>query len=228
MNKRRVVITGMGTVNPLGNTSAESWAAVMAGTCGIAPITHFDTENHKVKVAGELKAFDPLVAVEKRDLRKMDPFCQYALVAAQEAMTQSGITMDEEDPLRCGVMVGSGIGGLGTIEANQDRGHAKGFDRVSPFFIPMSIVNMAAGHIAIAYGFKGMCSCTVTACASSNNAIGDSFRQIRDGYLDVALTGGAEAHRWSRSQHHPPGYRRLYQHESFDHQHRPRPGIHPL
>ncbi len=193
-NKQRVVITGMGTVNPIGNTTAESWRAAKAGVNGIAPITLFDTSGQQVKLAGEVKGLDIPAHIPKKDARKMDRFTQLAIVAAQEAMAESGLDMEKEaDPTRCGVMVASGIGGLKTIGEQQDRGHAKGFDRVSPFFVPMSIINMAAGQIAIAYGLKGMCSAVVTACASSNNAIGDSFHHIRDGYADVMVCGGAES-----------------------------------
>lgn len=190
---RRVVITGMGTVNPIGNSVAESWEAAKAGTCGIGPITLFDTENHQVKIAGEVKGLDINAHIPKKESRKMDRFTQLAMIAAAEAMENSGLDMEKEHASRCGVMVASGIGGLGTIAEQEDRGVAKGFDRVSPFFVPMSIINMAAGQIAIAYGLKGMCSSVVTACASANNAIGDSFRQIRDGYIDVMVTGGTES-----------------------------------
>ncbi len=191
--KRKVVITGMGAVTPIGNTAAESWAAARQGVCGIAPITHYDTSAQKAKLAGEVKDLDPSAWLDKREMRKMDRVTQLAMVAAAQAMADSGLDMDAEDPTRCGVIVSSGIGGLATIESEHSRGLEKGFDRVSPHFIPMVITNMSAGHIAIRYGFKGMCSCPVTACASGSNAIGDSFRQIRDGYADVMLCGGTEA-----------------------------------
>lgn len=191
--KRRVVITGLGAVTPLGNTVSDSWDAARQGRCGIAPITLFDPCNHKVKIAGEVKALDIGAHLDKKESRKMDRFTQLAMIAAGEAMTDSGLDMECEDAYRCGVLVSSGIGGLHTIAAEHTRGEQKGFDRVSPFFVPMSITNMAAGHIAIGYGFKGMCSCVVTACAGGSNAIGDAMRQIRDGYLDVVLCGGAEA-----------------------------------
>ncbi len=191
--KRKVVITGMGTVTPIGNTAADSWAAARQGVCGIAPITHYDTSAQKAKLAGEVKDLDPSLWVDKREMRKMDRVTQLAMVAAAQAMEDSGLNMENEDAARCGVIVSSGIGGLSTIESEHSRGLEKGFDRVSPHFIPMVITNMSAGHIAIRYGFKGMCSCPVTACASGSNAIGDAFRQIRDGYADVMLCGGTEA-----------------------------------
>ena len=191
--KRKVVITGMGAVTPIGNTAADSWAAARQGVCGIAPITHYDTSAQKAKLAGEVKDLDPSLWVDKREMRKMDRVTQLAMVAAAQAMADSGLNMENEDAARCGVIVSSGIGGLSTIESEHSRGLEKGFDRVSPHFIPMVITNMSAGHIAIRYGFKGMCSCPVTACASGSNAIGDAFRQIRDGYADVMLCGGTEA-----------------------------------
>ena len=191
--KRKVVITGMGAVTPIGNTAADSWAAARQGVCGIAPITHYDTSAQKAKLAGEVKDLDPSLWVDKREMRKMDRVTQLAMVAAAQAMADSGLNMENEDTARCGVIVSSGIGGLSTIESEHSRGLEKGFDRVSPHFIPMVITNMSAGHIAIRYGFKGMCSCPVTACASGSNAIGDAFRQIRDGYADVMLCGGTEA-----------------------------------
>ena len=191
--KRKVVITGMGAVTPIGNTAADSWAAARQGVCGIAPITHYDTSAQKAKLAGEVKDLDPSLWVDKREMRKMDRVTQLAMVAAAQAMADSGLNMEAEDAARCGVIVSSGIGGLSTIESEHSRGLEKGFDRVSPHFIPMVITNMSAGHIAIRYGFKGMCSCPVTACASGSNAIGDAFRQIRDGYADVMLCGGTEA-----------------------------------
>lgn len=193
MTKRRVVITGLGAVTPLGNTAADSWSAARAGVCGIGPITLFDPVNHKVKIAGEVKDLDMKAFIPKKEIKRMDRCTQLAVIAAQGAMADSGLNMASEDATRCAVIIGSGIGGLRTTELQEDRGQEKGFDRVSPFFIPMAIANIAPGQIAIAHGFKGMCSCIVTACASSNNAIGDAFRHIRDGYAEVVLTGGAES-----------------------------------
>lgn len=193
MSKRRVVITGVGAVTPLGNTAEATFAAAEAGTCGIAPIAGFDTSNHKVKLAGEVKGLAVEELLGKRESKRMDRFTQFALIAAAEAIKDSGLDLDSEDRSRIGVDVSSGIGGLGTIESEHSKGVEKGFDRVSPHFIPMAISNMAAGHIAIAHGLQGMCTCPVTACAGGTNAVGDGFRQIRDGYADMMICGGAEA-----------------------------------
>ena len=190
---RRVVVTGLGAITPIGNNVEELWNSVVNGVCGIAPITNYDTTDRKVTLAGEVKNFNPETVLEKAELRKMDKYTVFALTAAKEAMEDSLLDISKEDSLRCGVIFSSGIGGLGTIQTECERGNAKGFDRVSPHFIPMAISNMAAGHIAIKYGFHGMCSCVVTACAGASNAIGDAFRQIRDGYLDICMCGGSEA-----------------------------------
>ena len=193
MEKRRVVITGMGAVTPLGLTVEESWLAVRAGTCGIAPITLYDTSGMKAKLAGEVKGFEPADYMEKREARKMDRFAQFALAAAGEAVAQSGLEFSAEDPYRCGLIVSCGIGGLTTMQHECAKGEAKGYDRISPFFIPMAIGNMAAAQIAIKYGITGMATCPTTACAGGTNAVGDALRQVRDGYADVVLCGGAEA-----------------------------------
>ncbi|MBS4784573.1 MAG: beta-ketoacyl-ACP synthase II [Clostridiales bacterium] len=191
--KRRVVITGMGAVSPIGNTVEELWESVQAGRCGIGPITHFDTSAHKVKLAGEVKDLDFDRYLDKRDRRRMDLFTQYAMVAAVQAWEDSGLTPESIDPDRFGVVISSGIGGINTIETEYERGREKGFDRVSPFFVPMDISNLAAGNVAIRLGAKGMCTCVVTACAGGSNAIGDAFRMVRDGYLELAAAGGTEA-----------------------------------
>lgn len=193
MEKRRVVISGLGAVTPIGHTAQESFKQAAAGVCGIAPITLFDTSAHKVKLAAEIKGLDAAAILGKREVRRMDRFTQFALIAAAEAVDDSGLDLSAEDSARIGVNVSSGIGGLGTIESEHTRGEQSGFDRVSPHFIPMSICNMAAGHIAIAYGLHGVCTCPVTACAGGTMAVGDAFRQIRDGYADIMLCGGAEA-----------------------------------
>ncbi len=193
MKKRIVVITGVGAVTPLGNTVQESFAAALQGECGIAPITAYDTSAQRVKLAAEVKNLDIEAKLGRREAKRMDRFTQLALIAAAEAMADSGLNMDEVDRSRIGVLVSSGIGGLSTIAAEHSKGLDKGFDRISAHFIPMSISNMAAGHIAIAHGLQGMCSCPVTACAGGSNAVGDAFRQIRDGYADMMLCGGAEA-----------------------------------
>ncbi len=189
---RRVVITGMGTVNPVGNSVEETWDGVKKGKCGIGPITHFDTTDLKVKLAGEVRNFVASELLDPKEARRMDVYCQYACAAAKEAMTDSGIDMGKENADRFGCIVSSGIGGLSTIATEHGKGEEKGYSKISPYFIPMAISNMAAGQIAIMYGLKGMCTSVVTACASSNNAIGDSFHRIRDGYEDVMVCGGAE------------------------------------
>ena len=191
--KRRVVITGLGTVNPTGNTVAESWAAIKDGRCAVEPITAFDTADFKVKLAAEVKNFDPAERIDKREARKMARFTQFAVAAAEEAIGDSGLTLEEIDRTRFGVILSSGIGGLPTIEEEHTRGQQRGFEKVSPYFVPMSIGNMAAGQIAIRFGLQGMCSCPTTACAGGTNAIGDAFHRIRDGYEDRMLCGGSES-----------------------------------
>ncbi len=190
---RKVVITGLGAVTPVGNHVPEMWEALQQGVCGIGPITHYDTTGRKVSLAGEVRDFDAESVADKSELRKLDRFVQFALASSAEAMQDSALNPEQEDLSRCGVLFSSGIGGLETIQRECEKGVEKGFDRISPHFVPMSIINMAAGQIAIRYGFHGMCSSVVTACASASNAIGDAFRQIRDGYLDVCLCGGSEA-----------------------------------
>ena len=193
MEKRRVVVTGLGAVTPIGNTAPESWAGAREGRCGIGPITQFDASGFKVKLAGEVKGLVVEDHIDKREAKKMARFAQLAMIASDEAFADSGLNMENEDPARCGVLISSGIGGLGTIEAEHSRGLEKGFERVSPFFIPMAISNMAAGQVAIRHGLKGMCSCVVTACAGGSNAVGDAFHYIRDGYAEVMVCGGAES-----------------------------------
>ena len=191
--KRRVVITGMGTINPLGNNVADAWKSVRENACGIGPITRFDTTDFPVKLAGEVKGFNPDDTIGKKEAKRMDRFTQLAVAAAVEAVEDSKISFENEDTNRCGVIVSSGIGGLSTIEEEHAKGMEKGFARVSPFFIPMAISNMSAGQIALRFGLHGMCTCVVTACASGNNAIGDAFRHVRDGYADVMVCGGSES-----------------------------------
>lgn len=198
MNKRRVVVTGLGAVTPLGNTAAESWAAVRAGVCGIAPITRFDTTGFKVKLAGEVKNLNIEDKLDKREAKKMARFTQLAMIAAGEAVANAGLTdclenAETPEAASVGVIISSGIGGLPTIEEEHARGQQRGFERVSPFFVPMSICNMAAAQVAIRYGLKGICTCPVTACAGGSNAVGDAFHRIRDGYEQVMLCGGAES-----------------------------------
>lgn len=191
--KRRVVVTGMGALTPIGNTVAESWNAAKEGKCGIGPITLYDPSNQLVKIAGEVKNLNIDDYISPKESRKMDRYTQLALIAAAEAFSDSALNIEEEDPSRCGVLVSSGIGGIGTLQAECLKGSQRGFDRISPYFVPMVITNMAAGEIAIRYGFKGYASSVVTACAGGTNAVGDAFRQIRDGYAEVMLAGGAEA-----------------------------------
>ncbi|MGN0984624.1 MAG: beta-ketoacyl-ACP synthase II [Gemmiger sp.] len=192
-NKRRVVVTGLGTVNPIGNSIAESWQAARQGVCGIGPITAFATDDFKVKLAGEVKNFTPEPVIDKREARKMARFTQFAVAAAAEAWADSGLNGETQDMARVGVAISSGIGSLPTIEAEHTRGNQRGFEKVSPYFVPMSIANMAAAQVAIRLGAKGMCTCPVTACAGGSNAVGDAFHRIRDGYEDVMLCGGAES-----------------------------------
>lgn len=193
MTKRRVVVTGIGTINPIGHNVEETWKSIEEGKCGIAPISLFDTKGMKVTLAGEVKDFDITKYIDKKEAKKMDRFIQMGMIASHEAMLDSGLDINNIDSHRFGVIVSSGIGGLGSIEKNYQTGEKRGFDRVSPFFIPMTISNLAAGHIAIAYHAQGLCTCPVTACAGGTNAIGDAFRNIRDGYQDVMIAGGCEA-----------------------------------
>ena len=190
---RKVVVTGIGMVTPVGNSTEETWKSVKEGKCGIAPITLYDTTDRKVKLAGEVKNYDPSQTIDPKELRKMDRFVQFAMTAASEAVQSSGLDFEKEDTDRIGVILSSGIGGLSTIQSETVKGNERGYDKVSPYFIPQIISNMAAGQVAIKYGLNGMCSCVVTACAGGTNAVGDAFHRIRDGYEDVMLTGGAEA-----------------------------------
>ncbi len=191
MNKR-VVITGMGAVTPIGNNTADFWASLKSGRSGIDFIKAFDAKESKVKVSAEadINLEDYIKAA---DLRKMDRFTALGVIAADECLKDSGIISNNADMNRCGVIVSAGIGGLPVTEREYSRGMEKGFDRVSPFYIPMTIINMAAGRIAINSGFKGHCSATVTACAGGNNALGDAMRMIRHGYADVMMAGGTES-----------------------------------
>lgn len=191
--KRRVVITGLGAVTPLGLNMEDTWTAIRRGECGIGPITRYDASAQKVHLAAEVKGFDPEALLGRTEARRMGRFTQFAMAAAREAVAHSGLVREELDLDRCGVVVSSGIGGQAITEAEHSRGLEKGFDRVSPFYIPTAISNMAAGQIAIDQGFRGMCTCPVTACAGGSNAVGDAFHYIRDGYAEVMLCGGTEA-----------------------------------
>lgn len=189
---RRVVVTGLGIVSPIGNDVPTFWGNIKNGICGIGPITKFDTTDYKVKVAGEVRDFDPKQYMEKMDILHSDIYTQFAIAAADQAVTESKIigTVDEE---RIGVYIGTGIGGIATFMTEHQKLLEKGPRRVSPFFIPMMIANMASGMIAMRYKCKGAAMPAVTACASGNNAIGEAMRLIRHGYADAMIAGGAEA-----------------------------------
>lgn len=191
--KRRVVITGTGVVSSLGMGAEEFWNSIKEGKSGITKVSKFDTTDFPTKVAAEIKDFDPSKYIDKKEAKRMDPFTQYALTAAKMAVEMSGIDFEKEDKFRAGVIVGSGIGGIETLVDQYNTMISKGPGRVSPFFIPMMIANMAAGRIAIEYGIQGFNECVITACATSNNAIGDAFKVIQRGEADIMITGGAEA-----------------------------------
>jgi 3-oxoacyl-[acyl-carrier-protein] synthase II len=191
--KRRVVVTGIGAVTPLGNTAEETWSAVKAGKSGVGPLTRVDAEKFPAKVAAEVKDFDIEQYVERKEARKMDRFTHYALAASLMAHKDSGLEINEENAHRVGVWIGSGIGGMETYEQQFLTFQERGTRRVSPFFIPMLIPDMASGQVSIYLGAKGPNSCSVTACASGTNSIGDAFKVIERGDADVMVTGGAEA-----------------------------------
>jgi len=191
--KKRVVITGMGCVTPLGNSVESFWENTKAGKCGIDKITHFDTEDFQVKLAGEVRDFDPSLYMDKKEARRMDLYSQYAVAAAKMAVDDSKLNLDSIVKERFGVIVGSGIGGIGTIEKEHEKMLQKGPRRVSPLLIPMIISNMAAGNIAIQFGARGICSTVVTACATGSHAIGEAFNTIQRGRADIIIAGGAEA-----------------------------------
>ena len=191
--KRRVVITGLGAITPIGNTAEEFWNGIKEGKCGIDEITHFDTTDFKVKLAAEVKGYNPEDHFDRRTAKRMDKFSQYAIVAAREAWADSKLDKEKENMERIGVILGSGIGGLETMQGDIANLIQKGPDRVSPMFIPMSICNMAAGNVAIDLGIKGESISMVTACASGTHCIGESFRMVKNGYQDVVLAGGTEA-----------------------------------
>jgi 3-oxoacyl-[acyl-carrier-protein] synthase II len=190
---RRVVITGLGAVTPLGLDVEETWAALCAGRSGIGPITRFDTADFPVTIAGEVKGFDPARYIDKKEVKKMDTFIHYALAAGQMASADSGVRVDAAGAERVGVYIGSGIGGLQAIEEWHTVLQEKGPKRITPFFIPMSIINMASGQLAILLGARGPNSAAVTACATGNHCIGDAFRLIQRGDADVMIAGGTEA-----------------------------------
>ena len=190
---RRVVVTGVGAVTPVGNTAEEFWAALLQGKSGIGPITRFDAGPLPTKIAGEVKGFDSLRFIDKKDDRKLDPFLKYAIACAAMAVEDAGLNVERVDRTRFGVLVGSGIGGITTLLETHKVLLEKGPDRVSPFFIPMLIINMASGLISMRFGAKGPNSSIVTACATGNHAIGDAMKIIQRNDADVMIAGGSEA-----------------------------------
>ena len=190
---RRVVVTGVGLVSSLGIGTEVNWNALCAGDSGIASITRFDTTDHSVRIAGEVKGFDPLQFVAKKDVKKMDIFIQYAIAAADFAVTDANLVIDPETAARVGVFIASGIGGFSTIEREHKALLEGGPRRLSPFFIPASIINLAAGQVSIRFGAKGPNLATCTACSASTHAIGDAFEIIKRGDADVMIAGGSEA-----------------------------------
>lgn len=193
MANRRVVITGLGAVTPVGNDVATMWESLINGKSGIDIATQVDVEQFPAKVAAELKNFEPEKYIDKKDLRRMDPFTQYAVVAAKMAVEDAGLVIDESNANRVGVWIGSGIGGMRTWEEQHLKLIEKGPRRVSPFFVPMMIPDMAAGQVSIQLGAKGINSCTVTACASGASSIGDAFKAVQRGDVDYIIAGGTEA-----------------------------------
>ena len=190
---KRVVITGMGAITPLGNNVETYWEALKQGKNGIEKIDRFDVEDFTTQIAAQVKDFDPIDYIDRKEARRMDRFCQFALAATYQAMQDASLNTEKLDKERFGVIIGSGIGGLETMENQVKTLINKGPNRVSPFLVPMMIVNMAAGQISIAVGAKGINTTVVTACASATNAIGEAFKAIRYGEADVIITGGAEA-----------------------------------
>jgi 3-oxoacyl-[acyl-carrier-protein] synthase II len=190
---RRVVITGVGVVSPLGIGNSQNWANVTAGKSGISNITRFDTTDFPVRIAGEVKDFDPEQFIDKKEVKKMDLFIQYSLAAAHFAMEDSGLVIDESNAERVGVLVGAGLGGLPSIERYHDALKDGGYKKISPFFIPMLIINLAPGHISIKYGAKGPNVSSVTACATGTHSIGDAFHMIKRGDADAMIAGGTES-----------------------------------
>ena len=189
----RVVITGMGAVAPTGLTMAEVWHSALEGKNGIGLITRFDTSDFSTKIAGELSGFDPLIAMERKEVRRSDPFLQYANVACLEALKDSGLDLEAEDPYRIGVVVASGIGGIHIMENQARVLHERGVGRITPFFVPMMIIDMAAGDLSIRHGLKGPNYATVSACSSAAHALLDAFNLLQLGYADVVVAGGCEA-----------------------------------
>ena len=190
---RRVVVTGLGAVTPLGNSAEETWQGICAGRSGIGSITKFDATDFKTKIAGELKNFDPLLYLNKKEVRRLDDFIIYAIASAEMAMADAALTIHSNFAERAGVIIGSAIGGLVTLEKTKEILLRSGPDRMSPFAIPSALANLASGHVSIRFRAKGPINCSVTACAAGTNAIGDAFRVIAHNYADVMITGGVDA-----------------------------------
>jgi 3-oxoacyl-[acyl-carrier-protein] synthase II len=190
---RRVVVTGLGALTPVGNTTEEYWAAITQGKSGIGPITKFDATGYPTRIAGEIRNFDETRYVDRKEARRLDPYLKYAIATSVMAVEDAALDPAKIDATRFGVLVGSGIGGITTLIEGEDVRKTKGFDRVSPFVVPMLIVNMAAGLVSMRFGAKGPNSSVVTACASGNHAIGDATKIIQRGDADVMIAGGAEA-----------------------------------
>ncbi len=191
--EKRVVITGLGAITPIGNNVEEFWKGIKEGKCGIDKITAFDTSNFKVKLAAEIKGYNPEDYFERREAKRLDKFSQYAMIAAREAWKDSNLDKEKENMERVGIILGSGIGGVETIENENQKCVEKGPDRVSPMYIPMAISNMATGNVAIDIGAKGESVAMVTACATGTHCIGESYRMIKHGYQDIIIAGGTEA-----------------------------------
>lgn len=191
--KRRVVVTGLGALTPLGNSAQESWEGVIAGKSGVGPITKFDSTSFNTKIAAEIKNFDPLQFVDKKEVRRYDDFILYALAAAEMAMADASLTISPEISTRAGVIIGSAIGGLATMEHEKEVLTKSGPRKISPFAVPGILANLASGHVSIRFGAKGPINCTVTACAAGTSAIGDAYKTIAYGDADIMITGGAEA-----------------------------------
>jgi 3-oxoacyl-[acyl-carrier-protein] synthase II len=190
---KRVVVTGMGCISPVGNNVKDTWEAILAGKSGVGMITHFDASKHKTRFAAEVKGFDPVALFSTREARKMDRFTQFAVAVAKEALEQSGLQIDESNRDRVGVVIGTGIGGIGTLLEQAEVMRERGPERVSPFLVPMMISDSAPGMIAIRFGVRGPNMALATACASGNNAIGEALEMIRRGAADVMIAGGSEA-----------------------------------
>lgn len=190
---RRVVVTGMGAITPIGNSVEEFWNGIKEGKTGFGPITYFDTADYRCKLAAEVKDFDPTQYMDKKSARRMEQFCQFAVAAAGQAITDAGLTMEQEDPYMVGCSVGSGIGSLQAMEREYDRLKEKGPGRVGPMLVPLMISNMAAGNVSIAYGLKGKSLNVVTACATGTHSIGEAYRTIQYGDADVMVAGGTES-----------------------------------